>query len=157
MNYKRIGKGGTKVEAKKAAGIFFSDGKSVLLLKRAGDDTNAGTWGLPGGKGKEGESEIMNATREAREETGLDQIPGSRVDSVVNTNGHQKFTAFIYRVSKPFEVSLSDEHSAYEWVSFKKLDKTDLHPKLKENINRYVTAVERRYGRFSEWMKGTEV
>ena len=36
------------------AGIFFTDGKKVLLLRRSEKGDGNGTWGLPGGKVEEG-------------------------------------------------------------------------------------------------------
>lgn len=136
---------------KKAAGIAFTDGKSLLLMKRAGKGENVGTWAFPGGKAKEGESEIGNAIRETKEETGLTSIPGNRFDSIVTKSKTKKFTVFFYHVNKPFEIQLNHEHSDYEWVEFENLKNKKLHPKIELNIDSYLSKIKRNIKSFSEW------
>ncbi len=53
QDYHRIGKDGAKYKGKRGAGILFTDGKQILLLKRSEGSDNPGTWGLPGGGAKE--------------------------------------------------------------------------------------------------------
>jgi 8-oxo-dGTP pyrophosphatase MutT (NUDIX family) len=151
MKHHRIGKGGTKVESKKAAGILFTDGKTILMLKRAGEGSHSGTWALPGGKGQQGETEIGNAIRETREETGLDTIPGFRFDSVTTKNGHQKFTTFFYRVPNQFDIRISHEHSEWKWVPFDELRSAKLHPKFREALPEYLHVIRKKTGTFAEW------
>ena len=153
----RIGSGGSPVHGKRAAGIFFTDGKQVLLLKRSDEGDHGNTWALPGGKGKDGETEIGTAIRETKEETGMDSIPGYRFDSLSSHNGRQKFTGFLYRVSKPFDVNLSHEHTAWEWVDLDALKGKDLHPKFKEDIPRYLAAIRKKIHSFSEWEEFREI
>lgn len=157
MGWHRIGEGGTKVWGKKAAAILFTDGKAMLLLKRAGEGDHIGTWALPGGKAKDGETEIGNATREVREETGLTSIPGFRFDSLTTANGKQKFTTFLYKVSEPFDVNISKEHSEYRWVSFDDLKGVDLHPKFKEALPEYLHKIRKKTHTFSEWASITDL
>jgi 8-oxo-dGTP pyrophosphatase MutT (NUDIX family) len=106
----RIGAGGSPVKGKRAAGIFFTDGAKVLLLKRSEEGDHGNTWALPGGKAKDGETEIGTAIRETKEETGLESIPGYRFDSLSSQNGQQKFTGFLYKVPEAFDVTISKEH-----------------------------------------------
>ncbi len=140
---------------KKAAGIIFTDGKSILLMKKAGEGENIGTWGIPGGKAKSGETEIGNAIRETKEETGLDTIPGTRFDQISNRSGQTKFTAFFYLVPKTFDIDLSTEHSEFEWVRLDDMKEFTLHPKLKENLPEYRRKIERKTARpaFTEWLR----
>jgi 8-oxo-dGTP pyrophosphatase MutT (NUDIX family) len=147
----RIGAVGTPVKGKKAAGIFFTDGIKVLLLKRADEGDYGCTWALPGGKAKDGETEIGNAIRETKEETGLDSIPGHRIDTLSCKNGQQKFTGFLYRVFAPFDIKLSHEHTDWDWVDLESLKNKDLHPKFKEELPRYLQAIKRKMNTFSEW------
>lgn len=149
----RIGEGGSPVKGKKAAGIFFTDGKKVLLLKRSDEGDHGRTWALPGGKGKDGETEIGTAMRETKEETGISSIPGYRFDAVSNQNGHQKFTGFLYRVPEPFDITLSHEHTDWDWFDLTNLDDVELHPKFKKDIPRYLRAIRRKIHTFSEWVK----
>lgn len=149
----RIGEGGSSVHGKRAAGIFFTDGKSVLLLKRSDEGDHSNTWALPGGKSKDGETDINTAIRETKEETGLESIPGYRIGLIDSKNGHQKFTGFIYKVSTRFDVTISHEHTDWEWVGLKDLKSKDLHPKFKEQIPRYIREISRKVQSFSEWQK----
>ena len=139
------------MKGKKAAGILFTDGTKILLLKRSNEGDHGNTWSLPGGKGKDGETEIGNAIRETKEETGVKSIPGHRIDSLSNQNGRQKFTCFIYKVSEIFDVNLSNEHTDWEWVDIKSLGSKELHPKLKEEMPRYLRSIMRKIKKFSEW------
>lgn len=156
MKNSRIGSGGGKVKGSNGAAIFFTDGSSVLLLKRSNSGDHSDTWALPGGSAKSGESAIGTAIRETKEETGLDSIPGYRIDSLDTKNGRQKFTVFIYRVGKHFDIDLSHEHTNWEWVGFDKLNDKKLHPKFEEQIDRYLRVIRRKIGSFNEWVNFNE-
>lgn len=148
----RIGANGTNVKCKRAAGIVFTDGKSILLLKRAGDCDHSGTWAPPGGKNKSGETDIGAATRESQEEAGLKSIPGYRFNSMVTKNGKQSFTTYFYHVKSPFEVNLSNEHSDHKWANIDDLKSMDLHPKFKDNLPECLQIIRKKTQSFSEWM-----
>lgn len=153
MAYHRIGKGGRKYWGKAGAGIFFTDGESVLLLKRAKDKTDTGeTWGLPGGKMEEGETAIGTAKRECQEECG--HVEGHRFEKSEEKDHRFHWTTFFYKVAKPFDCKLSDEHTDWEWISFEDLDNYDLHPKFDENVDRYLDIVKRKFGviEFKNWL-----
>lgn len=149
MKYHRIGEGGSKVKGKKAAGIFFTDGKKVLMLKRREEDD--GTWALPGGKAHKGESQIGAAIRETKEETGLESIPGYRFEDFTSHNGRKIFTCYMYRVRDTFDVTLSEEHTDWEWMDLDDLDSQNLHPKFRESLPRYLKSIRRKAQSFSEW------
>lgn len=156
MKYSRIGSGGTKAKGDNGAGIFFTDGTSVLLLKRSDSGDHADTWALPGGTAKKGESAINTAIRETKEETGLDSIPGYRIESLDTKNGRQKFTVFIYRINDHFDVDLSHEHNDWEWIDFDQLSNKSLHPKFEQHLERYLRVVRRKIDSFNEWINFTE-
>jgi 8-oxo-dGTP pyrophosphatase MutT (NUDIX family) len=152
--WSRIGKGGRKYWGRGGAGIFFTDGDKVLLLKRSKKGDNCGSWGLPGGKIEEGESPIDAALREAKEECG--KVLGQRFEDAKETDGLHEWTTFFFKVKRPFECELSDEHTDYKWADIKSLDKYELHPKLKENLGRYLNLLKRSSRKglvsFKEWM-----
>jgi 8-oxo-dGTP pyrophosphatase MutT (NUDIX family) len=156
IRHHRIGSGGDKFYGKKAAGILFTDGRSMLLLKRAGEGDHIGTWALPGGKGKEGETDIGNARREAMEETGLDAIPGHRFDSLTKRDGRHRFTTYLYRVGKPFDVTISHEHSDYKWVPIDEVSKLDLHPKFRECLSEFLRMIRKKVTTYAEWRTITD-
>ena len=118
------------------SGIFFSDGKSVLLLKRAKGTPDAQTWGLPGGHAKGDETPIETANREVTEEIG--SVQGQRVGQ--QNDGY--WTCFFYQVPKPFNVKLSGEHDNWKWIKFKDLSEYDLHPEFKKAAKRYIAYFE---------------
>jgi 8-oxo-dGTP pyrophosphatase MutT (NUDIX family) len=147
----RVGHGGEPVKGKRASAILFTDGKAMLLLKRSEEGDHGGTWALPGGKHKDGETDIGTAMRETKEETGLDSIPGQRFDSAESPNGRQKFTVYFYH-SEPFGINLSKEHTDWDWIPFDKLSQVDLHPKFKEQLPRYLKIIGRKTHSFTEWV-----
>jgi len=157
--YYRIGKDGRKYWGKKGAGILFTDGKHILLLRRAGNSDHKNTWGLPGGKSKKGESAISTAKREAKEEIGP-YFNGSNFGSVEDRDGRHLFTVFLFKIQRPFLVKLSKEHNKAEWVAIKDLNKYKLHPRFKENLDRYLKAISREFKHleesFSNWLSVNE-
>lgn len=153
--WKRVGKDGSRYWGLGGAGIFFTDGSHVLLLKRSGKGDGAGTWGLPGGKIEEGESEIDAATRESKEECG--KVSGQRFADISEKDGLHNWRTFFFKVDKPFKCKLSDEHTDWKWVKISRLDEYKLHPKLKENMDRHLKVVKRSFKkgllRFREWIE----
>jgi 8-oxo-dGTP diphosphatase len=157
-NYHRIGKDGGKYKGKRGAGILFTDGKQILLLKRAKGGDNPGKWGLPGGGAKSEETAINNAVREVREECGLESIPGTRYDTLEQQDGRFQWTTFLFKVSRPFDVNLSHEHDDWKWIDLEKLSETDLHPKFRAELPRLLRVVRRRCGgSFTEWSRIQEI
>ena len=154
-NFHRIGKDGRKYYGMSGAGVFFTDGKSVLLLRRKEPSEHAGKWGLPGGKSEKGETSLNTAHREAREECGLDRIPGTRFASFEEQDGRHRFFVYCYSVDAPFKCRISKEHDQFEWVPLSELSKYPLHPRLTKQIPAYRKAVARRFPpkKFTEWLE----
>jgi 8-oxo-dGTP pyrophosphatase MutT (NUDIX family) len=149
--WKRIGKNGNKYWGKKGAGIFFTDGKKVLLLKRSKKGDNQGTWCLPGGKVENKETLIDAALREAKEECGL--VRGQRFADLNEKDGMHDWTTFFFKIEKPFKCKLSDEHTDYKWIELNKINEYKLHPKLKENLDRHLNIVNKKQNlNFKEWI-----
>lgn len=151
MVWHRLGKGGSRYWGKKGAGIFFTDGTNVLLLKRSEKGDNEGTWGIPGGKAEDDETAIATAMREAKEECGT--IKGQRFDALESQDGRHHWTTFFFLVDGPFNCKLSNEHTDWKWAKLDELDELDLHPKFEENLDRYLRLLKRKPGlSFAEWM-----
>lgn len=115
------------------AGVLFTDGKCVLLLKRSSKSKNPDTWGLPGGHAKKNEKSFETASRECEEEIGITPH-GIRVGKVDEANG---WIVYIYRVDRPFDVRLNSEHSEYAWIKWIDLGDYKLHPFFERNIEQY--------------------
>jgi len=150
--WKRIGKNGNKYWGNKGAGIFFTDGKKVLLLKRTEKGDGKNTWGLPGGKVEEGETTIDAARREAKEECG--HVQGTRFEDLKEIDGQHNWTTFFFKINKPFSCTLSNEHSDWNWFNIDKLKDLNLHPKLKENLDRHIKIAKKHFNilNFKEWI-----
>lgn len=137
---------------KKSAGILFTDGKEVLLLKKStGEDK--GIWGLPGGTFEKSDGTVFKtALREVQEETGLKNIPGEKVDYVFENNPKCQWTTFIYKINKPFKITLSTEHNDYKWVNLSKLESINLHPSFKKHLPQYLKIIKSKFDlSFREW------
>ena len=120
------------LESKITAGIFFTDGESVLLLKRKPPCSHPNTWGLPGGHAESDETALETAKREAEEECG--RIEGKKIGKLEQ----DKWTVFFYEVKKPFHCDLSSEHNAWRWINFKHLSEYKLHPEFKKQYRKYI-------------------
>jgi ADP-ribose pyrophosphatase YjhB (NUDIX family) len=82
------------------AGCVVADRRGGVLLQQRGD-RDAGVWGFPGGAVELGETVAEAATRECREETGLDVslvallgVYSSGLDTYPNGDSAQPITTF---------------------------------------------------------------
>lgn len=126
-----------------AAGILFTDGKKILLLRRSSDGDYGGYWGIPGGKAKKSEYPIDTARRESKEECGENH--GERFDHFDAKNGFHHFHTYLYSVTKPFVVKLSKEHTDSKWASLDDVSKLQLHPKFKEIWPKFQKSIKKHF------------
>ncbi|WP_179379424.1 NUDIX hydrolase [Jannaschia marina] len=96
-------------------------GHEVLLMRRM--QTLAGAWCQIAGKIEPGETAWAAALREMREETGL--VPntfysGDCLEQFYEADRDAITVApvFVALVGREAEVTLNDEHDAFEWLSF---------------------------------------
>jgi len=112
------------VTRRSAAGILFTDGGRVLLLRRSGAVTDSFTWGLRGGRMEPGEIPLETAVRESDEEMG--DTPLFWLSGVYQVPG---YTTFIATVADPsFRPQLNLEHTEYRWVKLPQVASLRLHP-----------------------------
>lgn len=117
----------------RAAGILFTDGKDVLLLKRSANGNHKGQWCCPGGKLERGETFLGAAQRETKEEIG--HLPNhKRIGQFEQKNGRYVFHTYVCAVSKKFSCTLSDEHDDWNWFPLEDLNKVNLHDGLVDFI-----------------------
>jgi len=116
------------VESEKSCGmIVFRKNKTIkyLILYKKASDHYRETWDFPKGNVEPGESEKETALREAREETGIDDIqfiPGFRkiIKLFYRKEGklvHKEIVFFLGR-TKQLKVKISHEHNSYKWLGY---------------------------------------
>mgnify|MGYP006390723647 CR=1 FL=1 len=99
-------------------------------------------WDLAGGAADSGETIEEAASRESLEEAGV-AIDTNKLN-LINTQSKlidgeptHRF-CFSYIVKEEFEPKLSFEHSGFEWVDIKELDKIDLPDFYKDCIRKVI-------------------
>ncbi len=112
--------------------IQDNNGKCLLIRRSATNKSNVGKWEFPGGKIDIGEEFYGALLREVKEETGLivnvKHIAGV-VESEVPT---VRIATLIFSGTKESsQISLSDEHDTFVWVSVKEFSSYDLVEHLK--------------------------
>jgi 8-oxo-dGTP diphosphatase len=113
-----------------AAGLLLLDrGKGVLLQHRVQWSHFGGTWALPGGAIREGETAVDGALREANEEAGVPASAVRVLDSSVLDLGVWTYTTIIAETIESFDAIIGDaESEALAWVPVDEVDSLPLHP-----------------------------
>lgn len=129
--------------------IFRQKKKTIefLILKRAKDQIYPNIWQMVTGKVKDGETAKDAAIRELKEETGLSPISMWVVPNVNSFYSPKKdevclIPVLLAEIKNDAEVIISDEHSKYRWVDYKKAKSMFAWPGQKrslEIINEYLT------------------
>jgi len=101
----------------------------VLLQHRIAWSHHGGTWGLPGGALKEGESAVDGALREANEEAGVDAALVRVLFTSILDLGFWRYTTVVTEASAHFEPVIGDaESEALAWVAVDEVKNLELHP-----------------------------
>lgn len=94
--------------------LIVNEHGEFLAMLRAGDKSYGNTWGIPGGKKKEGESFADSVRREINEETGL--LAASLLPLMITNTDRRVFYDYIAFARKS-QVTMNDEHTSYQWIS----------------------------------------
>ncbi len=113
-----------------AAGLLaWHPEAGILLQHRAEWSHHGGTWGLPGGARKLGESAFEAAVREAQEEVGVPDEPLEPLFESVLDLGFWSYTTVAVRVERVFAPIVADAESiGVRWVAIDDVDALPLHP-----------------------------
>jgi mutator protein MutT len=108
---------------------LITDKNGEILVLDSGDwhlKHQTRHWDIPGGRIQEGQTVEETLRREVEEETGITKMEAEELFTAVVSNfkdipvGEHKvgLALFIYRVKVPegSKITLSGEHSGYEWV-----------------------------------------
>jgi 8-oxo-dGTP diphosphatase len=123
-----------------ASAVVQNDQGHFLLVKR-GHEPAIGLWSLPGGSVEEGETLSDAATREVKEETGLDIVTGVevwRVQVELAEGKHYDVHALQGWV-KGGVLHAGDDAADARWWAIGELEGISLTPHLREFLTSYQT------------------
>ena len=116
------------LDTDKVAKAIIIDGDDKFLIMRTSmNEMFLGQWDLPGGHIEIDEAKEDALRREVKEETGI-EISDIKA---LSTAGK---TTFYRAQSKNRDVTLSDEHTEYRWVSAEEVKKLEIGTKYREAI-----------------------
>ena len=125
-------------------------GEYLLLRRSAGDPLYPLLWQFVTGRVEEGESSHRAALRELKEETGADGVRLWVVPSVNSFYDPERdcvniVPLFAAQIDPAFQVRLSGEHSAFEWLPFEESMRLLVWPGQRsclEIVRRYILGGE---------------
>lgn len=123
-----------------ASAIIKNEKEEILLLKRGETKTFQGYWQLPEGKLEEKEKPELALKRELQEELGA-KVKSLELVSVTATSLEAKGTKYlafriIFKIKlKENKITLSHEHSDYQWIKTDKVTSLKLLPGTFEAIS----------------------
>ena len=117
-----------------AAGILLVRRTQILLQHRAPWVHNGDTWGIPGGARDSHESVLEAAIREAKEETGIDPVHVTPIQTFSDDHGSWRYdTVIAYASDQLVAHELNDESHEVRWVEIDEVDELTLHPSFEKS------------------------
>ncbi len=112
-------------------GCYVECEGKFLFLQRSAPERHAGAWGSPGGKLEKDETPERAARRELHEETGIivhAHIPLDFFGTFYIRLAHADFTYYLFKYTAHTipAIKLSEEHTAYAWVTPEEIQKMHL-------------------------------
>lgn len=125
--------------------LIRHEGK-ILILREAAtyeEGTNIGKYHLPGGRIEPGEYHMDGLLREVQEETGLQVTVGKPVfvgewHPVIKGEQNQIIAIFFLCSATSSDVTLSEEHDDYQWITPENYRNFSLMPPEGEVIEAYL-------------------
>jgi len=126
--------------------LLINDEKKILILKRSNKvSTYKGMWGGVAGYVEENEEPYETATKEIKEEVGLEykdvellkQLdPISFTDFYEGKRYDWKIFSFLFKLKEKRKIKIDWEHSEYRWIAPSQIKKFDTVPHLKEIVSK---------------------
>ena len=117
-----------------AAGILLVRGPQILLQHRAPWVHHGDTWGIPGGARDSHESVLEAAIREANEETGIDPVHLTPIQTFSDDHGSWRYdTVIAHATDELVAHELNDESHEVRWVEIEKVEELTLHPSFEKS------------------------
>ena len=117
-----------------AAGILLVRRTQILLQHRAPWVHNGDTWGIPGGARDSHESVLEAALREAHEETGIDPVHVTPIQTFSDDHGSWRYdTVIAHATDELIARELNDESHEVRWVEIDEVDELTLHPSFEKS------------------------
>ena len=117
-----------------AAGILLVRGTQILLQHRAPWVHNGDTWGIPGGARDSHETVLEAAIREAKEETGIDPVHVTPIQTFSDDHGSWRYdTVIAHATDELVAHELNDESHEVRWVEIDEVDELTLHPSFEKS------------------------
>lgn len=128
-----------------ASNLLVVNSLGQILLQRRRD---TGQWALPGGKQDFGETPSQCAIRECEEETGVRASitgflgvysdPAHIVEYTSNGEVRQEFEITLIGEPVAGQPAANDEASDVRWVAPAELDRLDIHPTMRRQLDDYL-------------------
>ena len=126
--------------------LLINDEKKILILKRSNKvSTYKGMWGGVAGYVEENEEPYETATKEIKEEVGLEykdvellkQLdPISFTDFYEGKRYDWKIFSFLFKLKEKRKIKIDWEHSEYRWIAPSQIKKFVTVPHLKEIVSK---------------------
>ena len=117
-----------------AAGILLVRRTQILLQHRAPWVHNGDTWGIPGGARDSHESVLEAAIREAQEETGIDPVHVTPIQTFSDDHGSWRYdTVIAHATDELVAHELNDESHEVRWGEIEKVEELTLHPSFEKS------------------------
>src|SRR3989338_4124852 len=123
-------------------GDIIRDGKVLILQRSQNENVYPGIWELPGGKREPLESSEDSLVREIKEETSMNVkliMPFSVFDYQIEKLDETRDSTqinFLVALTGNDNISLSEEHQAFAWITFKEIDKYNITEETKNAIKK---------------------
>jgi 8-oxo-dGTP pyrophosphatase MutT (NUDIX family) len=120
----------------------FDNKYKFLILKRADDDdVYPGIWQICTGTREENENTLVAALRELKEETGIEKfinlwnVPKVASYYSVKRDAVAFSPVFALEIEPTSQIKISNEHTAFQWISKEKAQEILFIPSYIESIN----------------------